>query len=108
MMPRVDFLGNMLLITLRSDWQVCRPDLSSRDLSFTATPRQFLEEGKDACDYTILFEPTERTALEYYTATKNYVILVSMDNVKSKLDFYKIEDDATSLKYVGGDKEASS
>jgi prolyl oligopeptidase len=44
--------------------------------------------------------------LEYYTTTKNYVILVTMDNVKSKLDFYKIENQSSSLKYVGGDKEA--
>ena len=101
---KVDFLGNMLLITLRSDWEVADQTFMQGSVIY-CNAKKFLEEGKDACDYTILFEPTERTALEYYTATKNFVILVSMDNVKSKLDFYKIEDDAASLQYVGGDKE---
>lgn len=104
---KIDFLGNMLLITLRSEWHVAGQTFKQGSIIYCNAVK-FLGEGKDACDYTILFQPTERTALEYYSTTKNYVILVTMDNVKSKLDFYKIEGDATSLRYVGGDKEAQA
>jgi prolyl oligopeptidase len=53
-----------------------------------------------------LFEPTERTAYEYFTCTKNYLVLSTMDNVKSKLEFYKLENDGTSLTLAGADPEA--
>lgn len=102
---KVDFLGNMMLVTLRSDWEVAGKTFKQGSVIY-CDAKTFLEDGKEACNYTILFQPTDRTALEYYSATKNYVILVTMDNVKSKLDFYKIEDDGRSLKYVGGDQEA--
>ena len=104
---KIDFLGNMLLITLRSEWQVAGQTFKQGSVIY-CNAKTFLDEGKDECDYTIFFEPTERTALEYYSATKNHVILVTMDNVKSKLDFYKIENDATSLKYVGWRRQGSS
>jgi prolyl oligopeptidase len=101
---KIDFLGNMLLITLRSDWTVSGQTFQQGSVIY-CNANKFLQQGKESCDYTVLFEPTERTALEYYTATKNYVILVTMDNVQSKLDFYKIENQSSSLKYVGGDNQ---
>ena len=66
----------------------------------------FLSEGKEACDFKILFEPTAKTAYEYYSITRNYFILTTMDNVKTKLEFYKIEDGGRALTLVGGDDEA--
>lgn len=102
----IDFLGKLMLISLRSDWEP-KPGkiFKTGSVIYTSTDT-FLEQGKEACDYEVLFEPTERTAYEYYTATKNYLVLSTMDNVKSKLEFYKIGDEGSSLTLVGGDAEA--
>jgi prolyl oligopeptidase len=103
----IDFQGNMIFITLRTDWTPISGGKTYKQGSIIyADADTFLTKGKEACEYRILFEETERTAYEYYSVTKNYLILSIMDNVKSKLEFYKFEDGGSSLKYVGGDKEA--
>jgi prolyl oligopeptidase len=89
-------LGNLILISLRSNWQPRGgdggngPTYKRGSVIYTNTD-QFLAHGAAACDFEILFEPTERTAYEYWTATQNYLILSTMDNVKSKLEFFKIQ-----------------
>uniref|UniRef100_A0A7S1GJZ9 Prolyl endopeptidase n=1 Tax=Cyclophora tenuis TaxID=216820 RepID=A0A7S1GJZ9_CYCTE len=94
----------MLFISLRSDWTPKEdgPTYEKGSLLYVSA-ETFLSHGKEACDYSVLFAPTPRTALEYYSVTKNYVVLVTMDNVQSKMDFYQIVDDSTQLKRVGGD-----
>jgi len=101
----MSLLGNLMLISLRSDWEPV-PDSGTvykRGSLVTVPTRDFLEKGAAACAelYEILFEPTDRTAYEYFTATKNYLILATMENVKSKLDFYKIDETGTKLTPVG-------
>ena len=101
----IDMLGNLILISLRSDWEpVPGRTFKSGSVIYTTTDT-FLEKGSAGCDYKVLFEPTDRTAYEYYTVTKNYLILSTMDNVKSRLEFYKIGQDGASLTLVGGDSE---
>lgn len=113
----MDLLGNLLIISLRSDWDIP----SSTDDSTQQEARHFksgsviycdletfLYEGPEAIqEYQTLFAPTERTAFEYFTCTQHHLIVASMDNVKSKLEFYKIttEGATTSLTFVGGDPE---
>jgi prolyl oligopeptidase len=101
----VTFVGKWLMISLRSDWEpvLGGPTYKSGSLLYTNADT-FLTKGKDACSYSVLFEPTDRTAYEGYSFTKNYLILSTMDNVKSKLEFFKLDDDG--FKFVGGDKEA--
>jgi prolyl oligopeptidase len=103
-------LGNLILISLRSDWQPRGdgsdgPTYKKGSVIYTNTDK-FLAHGAAACDFEILFEPTERTAYEYWTATKTYLILSTMDNVKSKLEFFKIHsskgDGTTTLTPVAG------
>lgn len=104
----ISFLGKLLVITLRSDWEPVAggPEYKKGSVIYTDA-ETFLEKGRMACEYTILFEPTERTAYEYYSVTKNYLILSTMDNVKSKLQFYKIREDGSSLTLIeGGFQEA--
>lgn len=102
----IDLLGNMLFITLRSDWQPVPDGPTYKIGSVIYTdPDAFIEKGCAGCEYKILFEPTERTAYEYFTCTKNYLILSTMDNVKSKLDFYKIEDGGRSIRKIGKESE---
>jgi prolyl oligopeptidase len=89
----IDFLGKLLLITLRSDWEPIEGEtLYVKGSVLYVDADTFLQKGRAACEYKVLFAPTERTAFEYYTATKNYLILSTMENVKSKLEFFKIAD----------------
>lgn len=89
----IGFLGKFLMITLRSDWQPIDGGTVYTKGSVLYTDIDgFLQNGKTACVYRVLFSPTERTAIQYWSATKNYLILVTSDNVKSKLDFFKIQD----------------
>lgn len=101
----VTYVGKLMLISLRSDWEPVPGGTTYKSgfLLYTDADK-FLTIGKDACSYSVLFEPTERTAYEDFSLTKNYLILSTMDNVKSKLEFYKLEDDG--FKFVGGDAEA--
>lgn len=101
----VTMVGKRMIISLRSDWEPVPGGKVYKSGSLLDVEADvFLTNGKEACEYTALFEPTERTASEGYSCTKNYLILSTMDNVKTKLTFYKIEDDGFT--FVGGDKEA--
>ena len=96
-------LGNMIIITLRSDWTPSDVTYKQGSVIFTNTDA-FLSSS--STDFTVLFEPTETTAYEYFTNTKNFLVLSTMDSVKSKLDFYKIEHNGNDLVHVAGDKSA--
>lgn len=102
----IDFVGNLMIISLRSDWEpVPGQEFKQGSLIYT-NATTFLETGKEACEFKILFEPTERTSEDSYSLTKNYLILSIMDNVKSKFQFFKVGEDGNSLTLVGQDKEA--
>ena len=104
----INFLGNSFIISLRSDWTPKEEGITYKSGSVIYCPLdKFLAEGRTGVDYQILFEPTERTAYEYFSCTKNFLILSTMDNVKSKLQFFKIDDNGNSLTLVSGDTEAS-
>ena len=94
----ISFLGKMLIISLRSDWEPKPGTKFQRGSVILTQTDEFLANGAaGTSEYTPLFEPTERTAYEYYTATKNYLILSTMDNVKSKLSFFKIVDGGSKV-----------
>jgi len=94
----ISFLGKMLIISLRSDWEPKPGTKFQRGSVILTQTDEFLAHGAaGTSEYTPLFEPTERTAYEYYTATKNYLILSTMDNVKSKLSFFKIVDGGSKV-----------
>jgi len=102
----IEYIGNMLFISLRSDWTPKKGGKTYKTGSMIYCDWiKFIEGGKEAVDYEILFEPTERTAFEYMTATKDYVIVSSMDNVKSKMQFYKLGDGGNSLTLAFEDAE---
>lgn len=103
----VTLAANMLIISLRSDWEPIEggTKYTSGSLLYVDADT-FLTKGKEACEYAVVFAPSDTTALEDYTFTKNYFILSTMDNVKTKMTFYKIENEGRTLTQVGGDKEA--
>lgn len=94
----VSLMGNLMFISLRSDWQPVPRGRTYRTGSLIYTPiLDFVDSGAAGCTFKSLFEPTERTAYEYFSATKNYLILATTESVKSKLEFYKIGDNGTTL-----------
>ncbi|KAL3943088.1 MAG: hypothetical protein SGBAC_002821 [Bacillariaceae sp.] len=102
----IDYVGNMLFVSLRSDWTPQEGGKTYKTGSMIYCDwEKFLSEGKGGADYKVLFEPTDRTAFEYMTVTKDYLIVSTMDNVKSKLSFYKIDDDGNSLALVSEDSD---
>lgn len=102
----IDFVAKWMIISLRSDWSPDETKSYKAGSVIYVDANTFLKEGKEKCQYNILFEPTEKTAFETYSVTKNYIIVNIMDNVKSKLLFFKIKDDSFEL--VGGDNEAKA
>eukprot|EP00978_Attheya_sp_CCMP212_P002882 scaffold5942_cov55-Attheya_sp.AAC.1 len=104
----IDFFGKMIFISLRSDWTPIEGSgITYKSGAMIYTDAEtFLLKGREACKYTVLFEPEEKTAFETYTTTKNYLILSIIENVKAKLLFYKLSNDGSKLEYVGGDAES--
>jgi prolyl oligopeptidase len=102
----IDFVGNLLMITLRSDWEP-EPGKRYNQASIVyVNAHKFLKYGPKDRIYHALFKPTERTACENYSVTQNFLILSIMENCKSKLEFYRLEKDANHLRLVGADKLA--
>lgn len=70
-----------LMVTLRSPWKVGKKTYASGSHLVT----KFDEFMKGKRDFTVLFEPTDRTSLSGASWTKNYLILNVMEDVKSTL-----------------------
>jgi prolyl oligopeptidase len=101
----IDFVGNLLMISLRSNWEPVPGKKKYYQGSIIyVNAHKFLKYGPKDRIYHELFRPTERTACENYSVTQNFLILSIMDNVKSKLEFYRLEKDANHLRLVGTDK----
>jgi prolyl oligopeptidase len=99
----MNYVGKLLFISLRSDWSPKDDGVTYKQGSVIYCDLDtFWRDGKTAVEYEVLFEPTSRTAYEYFTCTKNYLILSTMDEVKSKLSFYKIGTDGSSLTLISG------
>jgi len=86
----VSYMGNTMLIFLRSDWEPKSGSVYKTGTLLYVDANTFLEQGKEECNYHVLFEPTAKIALSDYSFTKNYIILFIMDCVKSKPLFYKL------------------
>ena len=104
----VSYVANLMFISLRSDWEPVENSgvIYKSGSVVYVNANDFLTKGKSSCTYNILFEPTARTAEEGFTLTKNFLILFTMDTVKSKMTFYRLNEEGTSLTLVGGDLEA--
>ena len=69
-----------LLLRLRSDWTVAGKTYAGGSL----VAADFDDFVKGERKLTVLFEPTERKSLEDISATKNYLILTELENVRSR------------------------
>lgn len=82
------FFKEQMLLTLRSDWSVTdttypQGALLSIDLDL------FLQGSRD---FEILFTPEERVTLDDVSATANYLLYSTLDNVRGKLYRLSMED----------------
>ncbi len=78
---QVHTFGDWLLLKLRADWTVGGQTHAGGSLlavNFDA----FLQGGRQ---FTTLFEPTPRKSLASISATKNFLILNELENVRSRL-----------------------
>ena len=100
----IDFVGNLLVVTLRSDWTPEPGKTFIRGSIVNVNSHKFIKYGPAERIYHILFQPSHRVSCENYTVTKNFVILSLLENLKSKLEFYRLEKDGNKLRMVGTDK----
>jgi len=75
------FFKNHLLLSLRTDWNVGGKTYP-QDALLAIDLDTFLGGGRD---FSVLFTPQERIALASVTSTKNYLLVTTLDNVKSRL-----------------------
>jgi len=102
----VDFVGNLIIMTLRSEWV---PEAGKKYVQGSilyVNAHKFIKYGPKDRIYHVLFQPSERRACENYTVTKNFIVLSVMEDVKSRLEFHKLEKDGNKLRLVGTDKNA--
>ena len=103
---KLDFFSKLMVLILRSDWNIGGKIYKSGSVIYTDFD-SFLAEGKENCSFSILFEPTENTALDNgYTSTKNYIILHLIEDVKAKIVLMKFDPMTQSFSVAGGDDEA--
>jgi prolyl oligopeptidase len=76
----VETFGRFLLLRLRSDWSLNGKTFAAGSL-LAANLDDYLRGTRD---FSILFQPTERTSLASITDTKHYLGLTELDNVHSR------------------------
>jgi len=82
-----DAFADQMLISLRTAWRG-HPGGSL----LAASMAEVMKGGGPAsAALTVLFGPTERCSLEYYSATRNFLVLVTLDSVKSRLRYWRYE-----------------
>lgn len=102
----ISFYSKWMFISLRSDWcPVPGGETYATGSLLYVDAAKFLSEGKEKCDYHVLFKPSERTTFQTYSCTQNYLIMSILDNVKPMLKFYKLGEDG-SLNLVYEEKDA--
>ena len=100
----IDFVGNVLMITLISDWSPETGKKFKGGSILYVNSHKFIKYGPKDRIYHVIFQPTERLTCDNYCVTQNFLILCLTENLKSKLEFYKFEKDANKLRLVGMDK----
>ena len=98
----VQFL-DQVLVSLRIDWSL-KGEVYKSGALLSFPLHEVIAKGLDA-EPTVLYAPTPRVSLESYTATKNYIILEYLDNVKSRLHFWRFSEG--KWQDEGMEKEAS-
>ncbi|ULU25492.1 prolyl oligopeptidase family serine peptidase [Dyella terrae] len=94
----VDTYREWLLVEPRSDWTVGGKTYTSGSL----LAAKFDDYMAGKRDITVLFQPTDTTALDGYSWTRHHLILNVMDNVVNKLEVLTPGDGAWKRSPLGG------
>lgn len=93
---------NQFLIWLRSDWEL--NGITYLKGSLLAIPiEEFLHGNELPSKVNLLFSPTSETSLDSYTCTKDYLLLTVLEDVKTKIVFWKFSE--TTSKWSLEDSE---
>jgi len=84
---RIEFFGPQLLVQLRSDWPAGGRIFKAGSL--LATDFDGFRAGRR--NFQVLFEPTERTALDAFASTRTHVVLSILDQVKGRLAEWRFD-----------------
>jgi prolyl oligopeptidase len=76
----VSTFGENLLLRLRSDWTAGGQTYAAASLLV----ERFDDSLQGDRKFVVLFEPTERKSLASMSETKNYLVLIELDNVRSR------------------------
>eukprot|EP01041_Mallomonas_annulata_P005263 gene5263-10532_t len=109
---------DQILITLRSDWTVGGECGEGGGVTFAkgsvlaVAARDLIANGVHA-KFSPIFVPSERIALEDFECTCNYIVLNTLENVKSRIHIWHFDPNApvsspsgSSWTCVGSEKEA--
>ena len=75
------FFKNHMLVSLRTDWTVAGATYP-QDALLAIGLDDFLKGNRD---FEVLFEPSERVALDQVQSTRNHLVYTTLDNVHSRL-----------------------
>lgn len=118
----VSFFGRWMLLRVKADWEASDNgsdrEFKSGSLIYLDA-RAFLDfsnakevgnldaikETASRLEYHVLFEPTDSTSYAGYSTTKNYLILYMLDDVKERLQFFKLGEGGVPFSLVYGDDE---
>ena len=75
------FFKNQMLVSLRTDWTVAGATYP-QDALLAIGLDDFLKGNRD---FEVLFEPSERVALDQVQSTRNHLVYTTLDNVHSRL-----------------------
>ena len=75
------FFKNHILVSLRTDWTVAGATYP-QDALLAIGLDDFLKGNRD---FEVLFEPSERVALDQVQSTRNHLVYTTLDNVHSRL-----------------------
>ncbi|KAL3915839.1 MAG: hypothetical protein SGILL_005456 [Bacillariaceae sp.] len=101
----IDFLGNLLVIILGSDWSPEDGKNFTAGSMIYVNSHKFVKYGPKDRIYHVLFEPKEFLSCQDYIVTKEFLVLCVSDTMKSRLEFHRLEKDANKLRLVGLDKK---
>ncbi len=73
--------NGQLVVRLRSEWKPASTSFKAGTLIATDLDK-FLAGGRD---FEVIFEPAPRVTLQAFTATRNFLVLDILDNVKGRL-----------------------
>ena len=86
---QMGFFADQVLLTLRSDWALGAGGgaVAVAGSLLAANVADVVAHGANA-KFTVLFTPSARVSLSGYTKTKNFLIVSTLENVKSRLRFW--------------------